>query len=78
MSWITLLTTSHSWEAEFMQQLLESHDIPSRVLQLGASSCFLAGETALQVIPQHRWTALLLLSPVEEQERSFDESSPNG
>lgn len=61
-----------------MQQLLESHDIPSRVLQLGASSCFLAGETALQGLPQHPWTALLLLSPVEEQERSFDESSQNG
>lgn len=66
MSWITLRTTATRWEAEFLQQLLESHDIPSRVLNLGASSCFLSGQAALQVLPQDRWTALLLLSPIEE------------
>ncbi|MDY6785718.1 MAG: hypothetical protein SW833_24745 [Cyanobacteriota bacterium] len=66
MSWITLRTTSARWEAELMQQLLSSHNIPSRVLNLGASSCFISGQSVLQVLPQDKWTALLLLSPVEE------------
>lgn len=73
MSWITLRTTSTRWEAEFMQQLLESHDIPSRVVNLGASSCFLSGQAALQVLPQDQWTALLLLSPVEEDNEMEEE-----
>ena len=66
--WITLRTTSSSWEAELMQQILESHDIPSRVVGLGISSYFGTGvPTALQVQAIDQWTALLLLSPDEEQ-----------
>lgn len=65
-TWITLRTTSTRWEAELMQQILASHEIPARVVSLGATACFLAGETAVQVLPQDQWTALLLLSPREE------------
>ncbi|MBE9118399.1 hypothetical protein IQ249_21130 [Lusitaniella coriacea LEGE 07157] len=68
MSWIAIRTTSTRWEAEFMQQLLESHGIPSRAISLGASACFLSGQTALQVLPQDKWTAMLLLSPLEEDD----------
>jgi len=66
VSWVTLRTTSARWEAELMQQILASHEIPSRIVNVGASACLLAGEAALQVRPQDRWTALLLLSPVDD------------
>jgi hypothetical protein len=50
-----------------MVQLLAAHDIPARVIDLGIASYFGAGSpTALQVRLQDKWTALLLLSPVEE------------
>ncbi len=68
VSWVTLRTTNARWEAELMQQILASHEIPSRVIAVGASACFLTGTAALQVRPQDRWTALLLLSPVEEED----------
>lgn len=68
VSWITLKTTSARWEAELMQQLLAAHEIPSRVLNIGAGSYFGQGSPAiLQVRPQDQWTALLLLSPPEEE-----------
>ncbi|MGB0562746.1 MAG: hypothetical protein ACPGVO_13225 [Spirulinaceae cyanobacterium] len=66
VAWTTIKTTSTSWEAELMQQILTSHAIPNRIVRLGASGCFLTGESALQVLPQDRWTALLLLSPKDE------------
>ena len=49
-----------------MQQLLAAHEIPARVVSQSAAylGCGVAG--ALQVQPQDRWTALLLLSPVED------------
>ncbi|GET40565.1 putative signal transducing protein [Microseira wollei] len=69
MSWITLLTTSKRWEAELMQQILAAHEIPSRILDLGMASYLGSGAfAALQVRPEDRWTALLLLSPVEEEQ----------
>lgn len=67
VAWITVKTTHALWEAELMQQILTSHAIPNRVVRLGASGCFLTGESALQVLPQDRWTALLLLSPKEDE-----------
>lgn len=67
VSWITLRTTSTRWEAELMQQILVSYDIPCRIVNVGASGCFLSGQAALQVLPQDQWTALLLLSPKEEE-----------
>ncbi|MDB9314035.1 hypothetical protein PN462_13065 [Spirulina sp. CS-785/01] len=74
VAWITLRTTSTRWEAELMQQILTSHEIPARVVSLGATACFLSGETAVQVLPQDKWTALLLLSPREEDlEDDFEE-----
>ncbi len=69
MSWITIRTTNTRWEAELMQQLLAAYDIPSRVLDIGVGSYFGQGSPAvLQVRSHDQWTALLLLSPVEEEE----------
>lgn len=68
MSWITLRTTSTHWEAELLQQMLVAHEIPARILDLGVAPYLGAGgPAALQVRPQDRWAALLLLSPVEEE-----------
>ena len=50
-----------------MQQILASHDIPSRVLDIGIGVYSGYGsQSALQVLEQDRWTALLLLSSPEE------------
>ncbi|MEB3356142.1 MAG: DUF2007 domain-containing protein [Synechococcales bacterium] len=68
MTWITIRTTGNRWEAELMQQLLAAQDIPVRVVHQGIASHFGYGTpAAVQVRPQDRWTALLLLSPVEEE-----------
>jgi hypothetical protein len=71
VSWITIKTTNVRWEAEFMQQVLAAHQIPSRVLDLGIASYFGAGSpTALQVLSEDRWEALLLLSPIDEAQEN--------
>jgi hypothetical protein len=50
-----------------MQQILEAYEIPSRVLNIGAGIYFGQGSQAmLQVRLEDRWTALLLLSPPED------------
>lgn len=50
-----------------MQQILASHSIPSRVIDIGMGIYFGQGsQCALQVRGQDRWTALLLLSPPED------------
>lgn len=68
-SWIALRTTSTRWEADLMQQLLAAHDIPTRVVNIGGGAYFGQGSPAtLQVRPQDRWTAMLLLSTPEEDE----------
>lgn len=73
VSWITLRTTRHRWEAELMLQLLAAHDIPARLVDLGIASCLGAGSpAALQVHAQNQWTALLLLSPIEEDSGRSD------
>ena len=73
MSWIVLKTTSHRWEAELMQQLLEAHNIPSRIVDLGIRSYLGSGSSAaLQVRSPDRWTALLLLSQPEEEETELE------
>ncbi|WP_036481425.1 hypothetical protein [Myxosarcina sp. GI1] len=69
MFWTTLKTTKARWEAELMQQILAAHDIPSRVLNIGAGIyCGQGSQAALQVLAKDRWTALLLLSSPEENE----------
>jgi hypothetical protein len=77
VSWITLKTTGTRWEAELMQQMLEAHQIPARVINQGIAPHFGCGTpAALQVRLQDQWTALLLLSPIEKErtsERSNDE-----
>lgn len=74
MEWITLRTTRLRWEAELMQQLLEAHHIPSRILDLGVTSYLgLGSPAALQVRESDRWEALLLLSSPEDEEDPFPE-----
>ncbi|HEY9850292.1 MAG TPA: hypothetical protein V6D28_12580 [Leptolyngbyaceae cyanobacterium] len=69
MSWITVKTTSTRWEAELMQQILAAHQIPTRVIDLGIGSYLGTGSpAALQVRLEDQWTALLLLSPLEEEQ----------
>ncbi|MCL1471552.1 hypothetical protein [Argonema antarcticum] len=69
MSWISLKTTPTRWEAELMQQILAAHQIPTRIIDLGIGSYMGTGSpAALQVRSQDRWTALLLLSPLEEEQ----------
>ena len=67
MSWTTLKTTKARWEAELMEQILVSHNIPCRVLDIGVGIyCGQGSQAALQVRVKDKWTALLLLSPPEE------------
>ena len=67
MSWITLKTTKAHWEAELMQQILNAYDIPSRVLNIGMGIYYSNGsQAALQLRSKDKWTALLLLSPPED------------
>ncbi|NJN71846.1 MAG: DUF2007 domain-containing protein [Limnothrix sp. RL_2_0] len=67
MTWTTIRTTKARWEAEFLGQMLESHSIPNRVLDIGLGIYFGQGsQAALQVRSQDQWTARLLLSPPED------------
>ncbi|HIK18510.1 MAG TPA: DUF2007 domain-containing protein [Leptolyngbyaceae cyanobacterium M33_DOE_097] len=73
MTWITLKTVSFRWEAEMLQQLLEAHQIPTRLVDLGVAPYFgMASPTALQVRLEDQQIALDLLSPIgrEEEEDS--------
>ncbi len=71
MTWITLLTTSSRWQAELMQELLATHNIPTRIIDLGVKSYLGAGTpAALQVRLQDNWAALLLLSPHEDEQET--------
>ncbi|MCU0571327.1 MAG: DUF2007 domain-containing protein [Oculatellaceae cyanobacterium Prado106] len=68
MTWTTIRTTDHHWEAELMQQMLTAQGIPARVIAQGSTSYPSCGLSAvLQVRPQDQWTALLLLSPMEDE-----------
>jgi hypothetical protein len=56
-----------------MQQILAAHHIQARIVDLGVTSYLGAGSaTALQVLPQDRETALLLVSPIEKDPESDD------
>ncbi|MGG6297660.1 putative signal transducing protein [Leptolyngbya sp. AN02str] len=72
MTWVTLKTTNARWEAEMMQQLLAAHDIPSRVVNQGMPHFGCGTPAALEVRASDRWTALLLLSPVEDDDIAQD------
>lgn len=75
MSWTTIKTTSTRWEAELIQQVLAAHEIPSRIVDLGISSYLGQGSpAALQVRSPDKWTALLLLSPPEEDQTAEPEN----
>jgi len=67
VTWITLRTTSTQWEAELLQQMLEAQGIPARLVFDRAMPHWGCGVPfTLQVRAQDQWTALLLLSPIEE------------
>ncbi len=56
-----------------MQQVLEAQEIPSRIIDLGVcSSLGMGSPVGLQVLPGDQWTALLLLSPIDEELESVD------
>lgn len=56
-----------------MQQVLAAHQIPARVVDLGSVSYLgLGSPAALQVRSEDQWTALLLLSPVDEETEAQD------
>lgn len=66
---MTLKTYCARWEAELMQQILEAHQVPSRIIDQGIASYMGQGSPAvLQVRSEDWWTALLLLSPIEEEQ----------
>ena len=67
MTWTTIKTTRARWEAEMMGEILSAHNIPNRVLDIGLGIYFGQGsQAALQVRSPDQWTALLLLSPPED------------
>lgn len=69
VSWIALKTNCTRLEAELMQQILAAHEIPSRIIDVGMTSYLGVGAIAVvQVLPKDRWTALLLLSQLEEEQ----------
>lgn len=80
MSWVTLKTARYAWEAEMMAQILVAHRIPVQVVPLGGLACLGGGDAAeLRVRAADRWTALLLLSPPEEdvpEEDAPEEDAP--
>jgi hypothetical protein len=56
-----------------MHQILMSHEIPSRVVNHGIAPHFGCGTpAALQVRAQDQWTALLLLSPIEDEDDTWE------
>ena len=53
-----------------MQQMLAAQNIPSRVIDIGVGVyCGQGSQAALQVRSQDRWTALLLISPLEDRQQ---------
>ena len=50
-----------------MQQMLAAHDIPARVVGQGVPHFGCGSSACLQVLAKDQWTALLLLSPIEEE-----------
>jgi hypothetical protein len=51
-----------------MQQMLAAHEIPARIVNQSAPHFGCGIPAALQVRSQDQWTALLLLSPIEDPE----------
>lgn len=52
-----------------MQQVLAAHQIPARILDLGLAPYLgLGSAAAVQVHAKDQWTALLLISPIEEEQ----------
>jgi hypothetical protein len=58
-----------------MQQMLAAHQVPARVVDLGSMPYIgQASPAALQVRAEDRWTALMLLSPLEEEVKADAET----
>lgn len=60
-----------------MQQILSAHGIPSRVVGQGIGTAYLGNGSpcVLQVHRPEQWTALLLLSPTEDEDGDEDEDN---
>ena len=62
MAWTRLCTKANRWEAELLAQLLSGYDIPTRLLDLGATVYFGSGaETAILVEKQNASVASQLI-----------------
>jgi hypothetical protein len=56
-----------------MEQILAAHQIPARIVDLGVASYLGAGSAAaIQVLPEDRETALVLIGPIEKDPESDD------
>jgi hypothetical protein len=67
VSWVTLKTTPYRWEADLITQILTAHEIPVQVLNCTGLPCLGGqGEMVIRVPVSERWTALLLVSPTDE------------
>ena len=53
MSWTRLCTKNNRWEAELLAQLLMGYDIPTRLVDLGATVYFGAGATTAVMVNEH-------------------------
>jgi hypothetical protein len=64
--WTAIRTAQSRWEAELIEQLLKSQNIPCRLVSLGVESYLGMGSpVAVQVLNSDVWAALLLLSEVD-------------
>ena len=66
MSWTRLCTKANRWEAELLAQFLMGYDIPTRLVDLGATVYFGAGATtAVMVEKQHVYVASQLVKETD-------------
>lgn len=68
VAWVTLKQTQHRWEADLIAGILTAHHIPVQVLNCSGLPCLSggAGSATIRVPASERWSAWLLISPVED------------
>ncbi|MGK7908115.1 MAG: hypothetical protein AB4040_12945 [Synechococcus sp.] len=76
MAWTRLCVKSNRWEAEFLAQLLAGYDIPTRLIDLGATAYFGSGATTAVMVPaQDRYVASQLFADVPHTAEPSEEDS---
>ena len=65
MAWTRLCTKANRWEAELLAQLLVGYDIPTRLLDLGATVYFGSGATTAVLVEKRN--AYVATQLIEEQ-----------